>query len=64
MPHPDHPELRARRLSSCANASLQAEIERIRKMTVEQRILAALGMKSKFAGLGVTCIKEPPHESP
>lgn len=37
--------------SVCAKASLQAEIVRLRKQTVEQRILSALSMKSKFSWL-------------
>jgi hypothetical protein len=39
------------RASACAKASLRTEMERVRRMTVEERILAALGMKSKFGWL-------------
>jgi hypothetical protein len=32
-------------------ASRQAEIDRVRRMTVEERVKAALGMASRFAAL-------------
>ena len=51
------------RASACAQASLQAEIERVRRMTVEERILAALQMKSKFAWLQPSPVEEQGHGS-
>jgi hypothetical protein len=39
------------RRSACADASLRAELERLRAMTVVERIEAALGIKHKFDGL-------------
>jgi hypothetical protein len=32
-------------------ASRQAEIDRVRRMTVEERVKAALGLATRFAGL-------------
>lgn len=52
--HSDTPEsgaLHRPRRSACADASLQAELERLRAMTVVERIEAALGLKRKFADL-------------
>ena len=40
-----------RRRSASHAASLQAEIERVRRMTIEERIKASLGMASRFAEL-------------
>lgn len=40
-------EPRAR--SACAEASFRAQLERIRAMSVEERILAALSLSRKFA---------------
>ena len=39
------------RPSASHAASLQAEIERVRRMTIEERIKAALGMSARFAEL-------------
>jgi hypothetical protein len=39
------------RPSVCHAASRQAEIDRIRRMTVEERVKAALGMATRFAAL-------------
>jgi hypothetical protein len=39
------------RRSACADASLQAELDRLRAMTVTERIEAALSIKHKFDGL-------------
>ncbi len=39
------------RRSGCADASLRAELERLRAMTVVERIEAALSIKHKFDGL-------------
>jgi len=57
---PDHEYSRRLpgRASLCANASLQAEIERVRSMSVEDRILSALAMGSKFTWLQPTAIKK------
>lgn len=38
------------RRSACAESSLRAEIERLKKMSVEERILAALDMGKVFDG--------------
>ena len=40
-----------RRPSASHAASLRAEIERVRRMTIEERIKAALGMSARFAEL-------------
>lgn len=40
-----HPE---RRRSACADAALRAEILRVEKMTIEQRVRAALEMGKGF----------------
>ena len=37
-----------RRRSACADAALRAEIERVKRMTVEERIKAALTMRDRF----------------
>ena len=42
------------RRSASASASLQAEILRVSKMSVEERIRAALGMKQHFSSLRPT----------
>jgi len=41
----------APRRSASANASLAAEMERLRQMTIEERIKAALSMRDRFAWL-------------
>ncbi len=51
------------RASACAKASLQAEIERVRRMTVEERVLAALSMKSRFGWLQPAPTGKREHES-
>ena len=51
------------RSSACANASLQGEITRLRQMSVEERILAALGMKSRFTWLQPVDVTRQGHES-
>jgi len=62
----EHPAPSYSRPSACARASLQAETERVRRMSVEERMLAALGMRSKFAGFRPAPIVELEleHESP
>ena len=52
-----NPEAPPARRSECAAASLRREIEIVKKMSVEQRILAALDMKSKFTWVEPTPIK-------
>ncbi len=37
------------RRSICADASLRAEIERVGKMTIEERVKAALSMGQRFS---------------
>jgi len=44
--NPDTP-----RRSACAALSREQEINRLRKLSVEQRMRAALTMRDKFAGL-------------
>jgi len=39
------------RRSASAQASRQAELERLQRMSIEERILAALSMRDRFAGL-------------
>jgi hypothetical protein len=46
------------RRSACAEASLRAEIERLSRMTVEERITEALTMGRRFAGLKPTPVKD------
>jgi len=46
------------RSSSSANASLQAEIKRVRAMSVEERILSALTLGSNFQWIQPTPINE------
>jgi hypothetical protein len=45
---PSFPRLRP---SVCHQASRQAEIERVRRLTVEERVKAALGLARRFAAL-------------
>jgi hypothetical protein len=46
------------RRSACADASLRGEIERVSRMTVEERITEALTMGSRFAALKPTSAKD------
>ncbi len=46
------------RPSASHAASRRLEIERIRRLTVEERIKAALSMASRFAGLQPTRMRE------
>jgi hypothetical protein len=39
------------RASASANASRRAELERLQRMSVEERILAALSLRDRLAGL-------------
>lgn len=48
---PDRPLFPRLRPSASHAASLQAEIARVRRMTVEERVKAALGMAMRFAEL-------------
>lgn len=45
------PQRHRPRRSGCADAALRAEIERVRSMTVEERIKAALSMRQRFSWL-------------
>jgi len=47
----DEPTFPRLRHSVSHAASHQAEIERVRRMTVEERVKAALGMAARFAAL-------------
>jgi hypothetical protein len=47
-------ELHRRRRSACADAALRAELERILRMTIEERVKAALSMRERFAWLNPT----------
>lgn len=40
-----------RRRSACADAALRAELERIGRMTIEERVKAALSIRERFAWL-------------
>ena len=44
--------------SASANASRRAELERLQRMSVEERILAALSMRDRFKGLQATPFKK------
>jgi hypothetical protein len=45
------PQPPRRRRSACADASLRAELDRIGRMTIEQRVKAALSMRERFSWL-------------
>jgi hypothetical protein len=45
-PQPHRP-----RRSECAEAALRAQIERVRRLTIEERIKAALSMGERFSWL-------------
>ena len=62
MPAPEPSQARAHTTGACADASLQAENQRVREQSVEERILAALSKKSKFAWLQPTQVAEHPDE--
>ena len=47
-------EIPRRRRSACADAALRAELERIVRMTIEERVKAALSMQELFAWLNPT----------
>jgi hypothetical protein len=44
-------EMPRRRRSASADAALRAEIERVSRMSIEERIKAALSMRERFAWL-------------
>lgn len=53
MAHPfpmsgPEPSIHRPRRSACADASLRAEIERVKRMTIEERVKAALTMRDRF----------------
>jgi hypothetical protein len=45
------PSIRRPRRSACADAALRAELGRVARMTVEERVKAALTMRERFAWL-------------
>lgn len=45
------PEFPRKRRSASEEAALRAEIERVNRMTVEERVKAALTMRERFAWL-------------
>ncbi|MDX2226652.1 MAG: hypothetical protein SFY92_06160, partial [Verrucomicrobiae bacterium] len=47
-PHAENTFPKARK-SHCAGQSFDAEMKRLRAMTIEQRVLEALGMNERFA---------------
>ena len=47
-------EIPRRRRSACADAALRADLERIVRMTIEERVKAALSMQELFAWLNPT----------
>ena len=40
-----------RRRSACADSALRAEIDRVKRMTIEERIKAALSIRERFEWL-------------
>jgi hypothetical protein len=42
------PSIRRSRRSACADAALGAELERVSRMTIEERVTAALTMRDRF----------------
>ena len=46
---PPGPKQHRPRRSACADASLRAEIERVSRMTIEERVKAALSMWQRFS---------------
>jgi len=53
------PQRHRPRRSGCADAALRAEVERVRRMTVEERIKAALSMHQRFSWLQQVKQAEP-----
>jgi len=56
--------IRRSRRSACADAALSAELERVSRMTIEERIKAALTMRDRFDWLqpeagSVLAVKKP-----
>jgi hypothetical protein len=51
--------LQTHRRSACADESLAAELERVRRMTVEERIKAALSMGDRLAWLNPVPVPQP-----
>jgi hypothetical protein len=47
-------ELPRRRRSACADSAQRAELERIKRMTIEERVKAALSMRERFAWIKPT----------
>ena len=42
------------RPSACADAAFKAELERVKRMTIEERVKASLSMRERFAWLEPT----------
>ena len=42
------PSIRRPRRSACAEAALRVEIEHVKRMTIEERVKAALTMRDRF----------------
>ncbi|MBU6303012.1 MAG: hypothetical protein KGS60_15795 [Verrucomicrobia bacterium] len=55
----DDPSVRRPRRSACADQSLAAELERVSRMTVEERIKAALSMGDRLAWLNPAPAPQP-----
>jgi len=53
------PQRHRPRRSGCAEAALRAEIERVQRMSVEERIKAALSMRQRFSWLHPVKQAEP-----
>lgn len=47
----EQPEVQKPRLSSSAGASRKAELERLARMTIEERVLAALSLRDRLGDL-------------
>jgi hypothetical protein len=48
---PDESPIAPRRRSACADAALRTEIDRVNRMTIEERVKAALSMPERFSWL-------------
>lgn len=51
------PSIRHARRSACGDAALRAEMERIGRMTIEERVKAALTLRDRFDWLQPVAIK-------
>ena len=57
------PSLPRSRRSACAEAALDAEIERLSRMTIEERVLAALTLPERFDWLRSEPAKKPSDDT-